>query len=107
MLKPAGTLSFAVGSLSGAAAIGGGATGASLAAASLSAGRPIKGEPCGSVGVAVAAGGLTGCCAAALNVNTPIKAPASKRLRGADELIVMTSSPMWKPYLTQASTCAG
>src|SRR5882762_6068630 len=102
MLKPAGTLSFAVGNLSTAAAIGGGATGASLAAASLSAGRPIKGEPGGSAGAAgcaAAAGGLAGCCAAAPKLNIPIKAPASTRLRGANEQIVMTSSPERKPYV--------
>src|SRR5882724_1716847 len=96
MLKPAGTLSFTVGDLSTAAAIGGGATGASLAAASLSAGRPIKGEPGGSAaaaGCAAAAGGLAGCCAVAPKLNIPIKAPASTRLRGANEQIVMTSSP--------------
>src|SRR5258705_823293 len=96
MLKPAGTLSFAVGNLSTAAAIGGGATGASLAAASLSAGRTIKGEPGGSAGAAgcaAAAGGLAGCCAAAPRLNIPIKAPASTRLRGANEQIVMTSTP--------------
>src|SRR6266545_7758774 len=95
MLKPAGTLSFAVGNVSSAAAIGGGATGASLAAASLSAGRPIKGEPGGSAGAAgcaAAAGGLAGCCAAAPKLNIPIIAPASTRLRGANEQIVMTSS---------------
>jgi hypothetical protein len=72
-----GTFSFAVGSLSGAAGIGGGAIGASLAAASLSAGRPIKGEPGGR--------GAAGCWATAPNVNAPKKAPASNRLRGADE----------------------
>src|SRR5882724_4167597 len=102
MLKPAGTLSFAVGNLSTAAAIGGGATGASLAAASLSAGRPIKGEPGGSgagaAAGAAAGGGLAGCCAAAPNVNTQIKAPASNKLRGADEPIIITSSPVWRPY---------
>src|SRR5882757_9955304 len=101
MLKPGGTLSLAIGSLSTAAAIGGGATGASLAAASLSAGRPIRGEPGGSgagaAAGAAAGGGLAGCCAAAPNVNTPIKAPASTRLRGTDEPIIMTSSPVWKP----------
>ena len=47
MLKPAGTFSLAVGSLSAAAGSGGGATGASFCAASLS-GRPIIGEPGGS-----------------------------------------------------------
>src|SRR5258706_13995626 len=102
MLKPGDSLSLAVGSLSTAAAIGGGATGASLAAASLSAGRPIRGEPGGSgagaAAGAAAGGGLAGCCAAAPNVNTPIKAPASNKLRGADEPIIMTSSPVWKPY---------
>src|SRR3954453_20454504 len=89
MLKPGGSLSLAVGNLSGAAAKGGGATGANLAAASLSAGRPIKGEPGGSgaaaAGAAPAAGGVAGCWAAAPNVNAPKKAPASNRLRGADE----------------------
>jgi hypothetical protein len=88
MLKPAGTFSFAVGNLSGAAAIGGGATGASLAAAS-PAGRPISGDPGGSAGAAAgaapAAGGVAGCWAAALNVRALKKAPASNRLRGVDE----------------------
>src|SRR3954469_10732327 len=64
MLKPGGSLSLAVGNLSGAAAKGGGATGASLAAASLPAGRPINGDPGGSgaaaAGAAPAAGGLAG-----------------------------------------------
>jgi hypothetical protein len=41
---------------------------------------------------------LAGCCAAAPNVNKQIKAPASNKLRGADEPIIMTSSPVWKPY---------
>src|ERR1700716_3371787 len=104
MLKPGGSLSFAVGNLSSAAGIGGGATGASLAAASLSAGRPISGEPGGSAGAA-AVGGFAGCCAAAPNVNTPIKVPASNKLRGTDELIIMKSSPVWKPLiLAQATT---
>src|ERR1700737_5302578 len=100
MLKPGGSLSFAVGNLSSAAGIGGGATGASFAAASLPAGRPIRGEPGGSAGAAGAAavGGLAGagCCAAAPYVNAPIKAPASNRLRG-DEQIIMTSSPVGTP----------
>src|SRR6266702_2107563 len=87
MLKPGAALSFAIGSLSGAAASGGGATGASLAAASL-LGRPISGEPCGS-GCA-AAGGLA-CCAEAEKLKTLIKTPASKMLRG-DEQAVMSSS---------------
>src|ERR1700724_2758250 len=93
MLKPGGSLSFAVGNLSSAAGIGGGATGASFAAASLPAGRPIRGEPGGSTGAAAggAAGGIAGWWAAAPSVNTPIRAPASTRLRG-DEPIVMTSS---------------
>src|ERR1700759_3015357 len=55
MLKPAGTFSFAVGSLSAAAASGGAATGASFCAASLS-GRPIIREPGGSGGAAGAGG---------------------------------------------------
>src|SRR6478735_9727064 len=91
MLKPAGTLSFAVGNLSGAAAIGGGAIGASLAAAS-PAGRPINGDPGGSgaaAGAAPAAGGVAGCWAAAPSVKTLSKAPASKRLRGADEWLII------------------
>src|SRR6185312_16291751 len=102
MLKPAGILSFAVGSLSGAAAIGGGATGASLAAASLPAGRPINGDPGGSgaaAGAAPAAGGVAGCCAAAPSVKALRKAPASNRLRGADEWVVMGVLPWRKPVL--------
>ena len=87
MLNPAGTFSFAVGSLSAAVGIGGGAIGASLAAASLSAGRPIRGEPGGSGaaaagaadGAGLAAGGVAGCWAAALSVNALKKAPASQR----------------------------
>src|SRR5882724_1979524 len=95
MLKPGGSLSFAVGSLSGAAGSGGGATGASLAAASLS-GRPISGEPGGN-GAGAAAGaapaaGAAGCWATALSVNAPKKAPASKRLRDADEYLFMSFS---------------
>src|SRR5450631_1013329 len=98
MLKPAGTLSLATGSLSSEAAIGGGATGASLAAASLSAGRPISGEPGGNAGAAAGAvaGGVAGCCAAAPSVNTPITAQASNRLRDDEQIIIM-SSPVWKP----------
>src|SRR3954471_20508681 len=87
MLKPAGTFSFAVGSLSGTAAIGGGATGARLAAGSVPAGRPINGDPGGSAGAAAgaapAAGGVAGCCAAAPSVKALRKAPASNRLHGA------------------------
>src|ERR1700693_5563819 len=96
MLKPGGTLSFAVGNLSTAAAIGGGATGESFAAASL-AGRPIMGEPGGCAGATVgadAAGGLAGCWAAAPKVNAPIKATASGKLH---DLIIMFSF-MRKPY---------
>src|SRR3954465_2681306 len=99
MLKPAGTFSFAVGSLSGVAAIGGGATGASLAAASLPAGRPINGDPGGSAGAAPAAGGVAGCCAAAPSVKALRKAPASNRLRGAEEWVVMGVLPWRKPAL--------
>src|ERR1700684_3312243 len=90
MLEPGGTLSFAVGNLSTAAAIGGGATGESFAAASL-AGRPIKGEPSGGAGGAVcaAAGRLAGSAAAAPNVNTPIKATASNKLRNMIIIIVL------------------
>src|SRR5437899_3244409 len=104
MLKPAGTFSFAVGNLSGAAGIGGGAFGASLAAASLPAGRPINGDPGGSAGAAAgdapAAGGdAASCCAAAPSVNALRKAPASNRLRGADEWIIMGVLPWRKPVL--------
>src|SRR6185295_102315 len=98
MLKPAGTFSFAVGSLSAAAGIGGGAIGASFAAASLSAGRPIRGEPGGrgaaAAGAAgLAAGGVAGCWAAALNVNALKKAPASQRLRDAHMSLFMDVLP--------------
>src|SRR5437763_240096 len=104
MLKPAGTFSFAVGNLSGAAGIGGGAFGASLAAASLLAGRPINGDPGGSAGAAAgdapAAGGdAAGCCAEAPSVNALRKTPASNRLRGADEWIIMGVLPWRKPVL--------
>src|SRR3954447_9328504 len=100
MLNPAGTLSFAVGNLSGAAAIGGGAIGASLAAASLPAGRPISGDPGGSgaaAGAAPAAGGAAGCWAVAPSVKAVSKAPASTRLRGADEWLIIGRSPWRKP----------
>src|SRR5689334_25218981 len=97
ILKPAGTFSLAVGSLSAAAGIGGGAIGASFAAASLSAGRPISGEPGGSGaaaagaadGAGLAEGGLAGCWAAALSVNALKNAPASQRLRGANMSLFM------------------
>ena len=46
-----------------------------------------------------AAGGLAGCCAAAPYVNTPRKAPASKRLRGTDEQILIMFSRLWKPSI--------
>jgi hypothetical protein len=89
--------------LSGAAASGGGATGASFCAASLS-GRPIRGEPGGSGAAAgAAAGGLAGCCAAAPYVKIPKRAPASSRLRGAVEQILIMFSPVWKPF----DPCAG
>src|ERR1700753_3273538 len=94
MLKPAGTLSFAVGSLSAAAASGGAATGASFCAASLS-GRPIIGEPGGN-GDAAGAGAADGagaCWAVAPQVNAPRNAPASNRLRG-DRSVVMRVLPL-------------
>src|SRR6187399_3365895 len=96
MLNPAGTFSFAVGNLSGAAGIGGGAFGASLAAAS-PAGRPINGEPGGSAGAAAAGapaagGGAAGCWAAAHSENAVSKAPDSSRLRGTDEWLIMAFS---------------
>src|SRR5262249_6446349 len=108
ILKPAGTFSLAVGSLSAAAGIGGGAIGASFAAASLSAGRPISGEPGGSgaaaAGAADGAGLAAGCWAAALSVNALKKAPASHRLRGAKISLFMDVSP-WSEtlFLVQAS----
>src|ERR1700738_3234107 len=95
MLKPAGTLSFANGNLSAAVVSGGDATGASFAAASLS-GRPIRGEPGGSAGAAAGAaafGGLAGCCAAAVHVNAPRKAPASNRLRGDKQIFMVVILP--------------
>jgi hypothetical protein len=48
------------------------------------------GEPGGSAGAAdwAAAGGLAGCCAAAPNVNAPMKATASDKLH---DLIIMFS----------------
>src|SRR5262245_51883817 len=106
ILKPAGTFSFAVGSLSAAAGIGGGAIGTSLAAASLSAGRPISGEPGGNgaaalgdgAGGGLAAGGLAGCWAAAASVNALKKAPASQRLCGANMSLLMDVIPGRKPY---------
>jgi hypothetical protein len=58
------------------------------------------GEPGGSGCAAGAvAGGLAGCCAAAPQLNTPRKAPASKRLRGADEQILIMFSRLWKSSL--------
>src|SRR6185295_10400100 len=99
MLNPAGTFSFAVGNLSGAAGIGGGAFGASLAAASLPAGRPINGDPGGSAGAAAAGapaagGAAAGCWAAAPSVKALRKAPASNRLRGVDGGLIMGVSPL-------------
>src|ERR1700760_3283852 len=113
MLKPAGTFSFAVGSLSAAAASGGAATGASFCAASLS-GRPIIGEPGGSgdaagAGAAAGAGGAAGACwAAAAVVNALRNAPASNALRG-DRIVVMRVLP-WiaaASILAQARLRAG
>src|SRR5215470_20109009 len=83
MLKPGGSLSLAVGSLSAAAGRGGGATGASLAAAGFPSGRPISGEPGGKGAAAAggdAAGADAGGCwekAGAAN-RTPAIVPASK-----------------------------
>src|SRR2546425_12948689 len=99
MLKPAGTFSFAVGNLSGAAGIGGGAFGASLAAASLPAGRPINGDPGGSAGAAAggapAAGGdAAGCWAAAPRVDGLREGPARHKRRGADERRSMGVLPL-------------
>src|SRR6185436_15941247 len=107
MLNPAGTFSFAVGNLSGAAGIGGGAFGASLAAASLPAGRTINGEPGGSAGAAAAGapaagGGAAGCWAAAPSVNAVRKAPDSNRLRGTDEWLIMVFS-LRKPFSLRAA----
>ena len=71
-------------------------------AASLPAGRPINGDPGGSgaaAGAAPAAGGAAGCWAAAPSVNALRKAPASNRLRGVDEWLIMDVSPWRKPSL--------
>jgi hypothetical protein len=102
--------------LSAAAAIGGGATGASLAAAGLFSGRPLSGEPGGSAGAAAAAGaalgagaaagGLAGCCAAATSVKALIKAPATNTRR-ADQVIMLSSSPVWKSLSRGGETNAG
>src|SRR5258705_6815988 len=117
MLNPGGSLSLAVGSLSGAAAIGGGTIGASFAAASLPAGRPMRGEPGGSgaaaagaaEGAGLAAGGglvadgeAAGCCAAAPNGNGPKKAPAPNTRRRAGERPLMTFSPAGALFLPPA-----
>src|ERR1700694_4320278 len=108
MLKPGGTLSLAIGSLSTAAAIGGGATGASLAAASPS-GRPIRGEPGGSgagaAAGAAAGGGLGGCRAPATNMKTQKKKPGSNKLRGADDPIIIIFSPVWRSYPRAVERC--
>src|ERR1700751_4732009 len=85
MLNPCGTFSFAVGSLSAAAASGGATCGLSFDAASLSGG-PISGEPGGS-----GDGEAAGCCAAAPIVNAERKTPASQKLRG-DTVTIMSSS---------------
>src|ERR1700742_4638782 len=85
MLKPAGTLSLSIGSLSAAVASGGPATGRSFDAASLS-GWPISGEPGGS-GLGLA------CCAAAPTVKAPRKTPASQRLRGEHVAIMVVILP--------------
>src|SRR5215475_3889945 len=98
MLKPDASFSFPTGSLSGAAASGGGATGANFAAASLS-GRPIIGDPGGSAGAAPAAGGLV-CCADAATVKALTKTPASRTLRG-DRQIVISSSLSGGPCAPQ------
>jgi hypothetical protein len=60
------------------------------AAAGAAAGAGTAAGAGAAAGVS-AAGGLAGCCAAAPTVNIPIKAPASSRLRGADEQIMMFS----------------
>jgi hypothetical protein len=104
---------LAVGSLSAAAGIGGGAIGASFAAASLSAGRPINGEPGGNgaaalgdgAGAGLAAGGLAGCWAAAVSVNALKKAPASQRLRGANMSLLMDVLLGRKPYFLMQARC--
>src|SRR3954453_20971867 len=105
MLKPGGSFSFAIGSLSAPDAIGGGATGASFAAASLSAGRPIRGEPGGSGAAAGAAAGAgaagacaAGCCAVAATVNDVKKTPASKARRAVEWIIL---KPPWLEILVR------
>jgi hypothetical protein len=62
------------------------------------------GEPGGSGAAAgAAAGGLAGCCAAAPYVKTPKKAPASSRLRGADEHILI----MFSRFVEAFDPCLG
>ena len=67
-------------------------------------GRPINGEPGGSAGAAAggapaAGGGAAGCWAAAPSVNALRKTPASNRLRGVDEWLIMGVLPWRKPVL--------
>jgi len=88
MLKPGGSFSLPVGSLSAADGRGGDAIGASLAAAAFPSGRPINGDPGGSAGAAAgaAAGGADagGCWENAGAANrTPAIVPASKMERPA------------------------
>jgi hypothetical protein len=98
MLNPLGGRNFAVGSLSSAVGIGGGATGANLAAAALVSGRPMSGEPGGRAGCAAgaAAGGgppvFGDCWAAAPATSMLPKAPASKMPRRSDEPVAIMSS---------------
>src|SRR5262249_48941950 len=82
-LNPGGSLSFAVGHLSGAGGVGGGALGAHWAAPSFPSGRAIKGGSSGRacVGVGAAACGTEagGCWAKAGAVSRePAIVPASK-----------------------------
>src|SRR5689334_10097328 len=78
MLKPGGSLSLAVGSLSAAAGNGGGATGASFAAAGFPSGRPINGEPGGNGAAGAAAGGDAGADGCWAKAGAASKVPASK-----------------------------
>src|SRR5450755_4933784 len=99
MLKPGGSLSWAVGSLSAAAGSGGGATGASLLAASLPSGRPISGEPGGSAGAAGAAIGA-GAAGAAIGAGAAAGGAAAG---GAEAGWAKTGAVNRRPAIVPAS----
>src|SRR5262245_32533365 len=94
MLKPFGSLSLAVGSLSAGAASGGGATGASLAAFGFPSGRPINGDPGGSCcGAAAGAWPAGGCCAAAGKTASGAAKVAASNSDRAAQLVGIMSPP--------------